>query len=184
MFHLKPAIFRVRKTTSPALGPHRLSDAPRPADHSARFSAPQTLAEGRGGRLSFPPGKFVRPRERSSFVTVCSVRNEVFVRLFGRGAQSDSASHPAPNGPVERKFVPIERNSFPNLTNLSNYEKPSPKTNKAIFFGLLRKSISDPSSRVVSMKLLVSAHKRRTVASNPAGEKVRPSIWRGGLWLP
>ena len=67
-------------------------------------------------------------------VTVCSVRNEVIVRLFGRGAQSDSASHPAPNGPVERKFVPIERNSFPNLTNLSNYEKPSPKTNKAIFF--------------------------------------------------
>ena len=134
VFHLKPAIFRVRKTISPALGPHRLSDAPRPADHSARFSAPQTLAEGRGGRLSFPPRKFVRPRERSSFVTVCSVRNEVFVRLFGRGAQSDSASHPAPNGPVERKFVPIERNSFPNLTNLSNYEKPSPKTNKAIFF--------------------------------------------------
>ena len=133
-FHLKPAIFRVRKTISPALGPHRLSDAPRPADHSARFSAPQTLAEGRGGRLSFPPGKFVRPRDRSSFVTVCNVRNEVFVRLFGRGAQSDSASHPAPNGPVERKFVPNERNSFPNLTNLSNYEKPSPKTNKAIFF--------------------------------------------------
>ena len=130
-FHLKPAIFRVRKTISPALGPHRLSDAPRPADHSARFSAPQTLAEGRGGRLSFPPGKFVRPRDRSSFVTVCNVRNEVFVRLFGRGAQSDSASHPAPNGPVERKFVPIERNSFPNL---SNYEKPSKNQYVYIFF--------------------------------------------------
>ena len=84
VFHLKPAIFRVRKTISPALGPHRLSDAPRPADHPARFSAPQTLAEGRGGRFCPPnsPLRSTSPAEPATTPRSFSSRIHPLITAF------------------------------------------------------------------------------------------------------